>query len=563
MTNRSVVCKNLSSRAAFASVLLLLVAGVSTVPGFAAARYKIGSQNTVTADRLVPRPSTTPCVVQLFENVAFDDFNPRSFTYTPPSNCPGPWQKVVFEGDFSVSAGIQYDRTANIWLGATNIYFGTTAEPSPNFGPSWHVETDLTDYSSIFATAQSGQADIGNLVNSTYTGIIYGTATLEFYPVAGIAPQTFDTVLALSAGPDGGTVALGSSSDTLAGTFTLPMNIEEAYLDVLAQSQSNDEFWYTCVPNDVTSELESCGNTAFRETEVTIDGTPAGVAPVYPWIYTGGLDPYLWFPLPGVQTLNFVPYRVNLTPFAGLLSNGQPHTVSLSVFNADSYFSATANLLLLLDHGSSQVTGAVTANTLSASPNPIVTENIKAGNNVTGTVTVKSNRAFEISGYVVTSAGTVSTSISQAIDFSSKQRFKLTDSVYSQNITQSTTTQSWTTQADNNGIEFSYDRQDYPLSVDYFYGVNADGTSEQTVPIRQEYHDQSTVEKNGKVIASTNTDDTVNSVDTLLIDASGNLTGNQGQASSQQYLFNNLFSCYDVTLTAANNLLTGVTKGCD
>jgi hypothetical protein len=219
--------------------------------------------------------------------------------------------------------------------------------------------------------------------------------------------------------------------------------------------------------------------------------------------------------------------------------------------------------LLLLDHGASQVTGAVTTNTLPANPNPSIVENIKVGNDVTGTVTVKSNRIFDISGYVVTSAGTVTTSISQAINFSSKQRFKLTDSVYSQNITQSTTTQSWTTQADSSGIQSSYDRQDYPLSVNYFYGVNPDGTSAQTVPIRQEYHDQSTVEKNGKVIASTNTDDTVNNVDTLLIDASGNLTGNQGQAGSQQYLFNNLFSCYDVNLTAANNLLTGVTKGCN
>src|SRR5437879_2848757 len=69
-------------------------------------------------------------------------------------------------------------------------------------------------------------------------------------------------------------------TDQLATTFTLPQNVERAYLDVIAQSQSNDEFWYTCVPNDVTGELQSCGATAFRETEVTVDGQPAGVAPV-------------------------------------------------------------------------------------------------------------------------------------------------------------------------------------------------------------------------------------------------------------------------------------------
>ena len=91
--------------------------------------------------------------------------------------------------------------------------------------------------------------------------------------------------------------------------MTLPTNITDAYLDVFAQGQSNDEFWYSCVPNDLATELESCSNTAFRESEITIDGTPAGVAPVYPWIFTGGIDPFLWIPIPGVQTLNFRPYR--------------------------------------------------------------------------------------------------------------------------------------------------------------------------------------------------------------------------------------------------------------
>jgi len=72
---------------------------------------------------------------------------------------------------------------------------------------------------------------------------------------------------------------------------------------------------------------------------VTIDGTPAGIAPVAPWIFTGGIDPFLWFPLPGVQTLNFIPYRVDLTPFAATLSNGQQHTIALSVCNANTWFS--------------------------------------------------------------------------------------------------------------------------------------------------------------------------------------------------------------------------------
>ena len=327
---------------------LLLLTAVFVPFASASGPYVIGSANTVSADPTVPRPPTTPCVVQLFSGASFYDFNVENFTYAPPSDCPGPWAKVVLVADINLNAGIQYDRTANFWLGPVNIYFGTTAEPSPNEGPSWHIENDLTDYSSIFYTAQTGQANIGNTLCCGLTSTIYASASLEFYPIpkGQTAPVSANVVLPLSAGPSGGTVGLGSTSSTLSGTFNMPTNVQTAYLDVYAQSQSSDEFWYTCVPNDVASELESCSNTGFRETEITIDGQPAGVAPVFPWIYTGGIDPYLWFPIPGVQTLNFTPYRVNLTPFAGVLSNGQPHTVSLSVYNANNYFSATASLLL-------------------------------------------------------------------------------------------------------------------------------------------------------------------------------------------------------------------------
>src|ERR1700727_1993061 len=115
-----------------------------------ACSYVIGSGNTLSHDPNVIRPSTAPCVVQLFSNAEFDNFNPYSFTYTPAVDCPGPWAKVVFEADINVTAGVQFDRTANFWLGPTNIYFGTTAEPSPSLGPSWHVESDLTDYTPIF-----------------------------------------------------------------------------------------------------------------------------------------------------------------------------------------------------------------------------------------------------------------------------------------------------------------------------------------------------------------------------------------------------------------------------
>ncbi|MBA3912534.1 MAG: peptide-N(4)-(N-acetyl-beta-glucosaminyl)asparagine amidase [Acidobacteriales bacterium] len=545
----------------FALALLVLPAAFSG-SAHAGQRYQIGSQNTVTADPLVPRPQGKSCQVVLFDNLQFTDFNPKSFTYTPPANCPGPWQKVVFSANFAVTAGVQFDRTGNIFVGGVPIYFGTTAEPSSDFGPNWHVETDLTDYSNLFATAQSGQVDLGNLVNDQYTGIISGSAILQFYPGTP-ATAPFDSVLPLSASADGGTVTLNTSADTLSGTFTLPMNVVGAYADLYLQSQSSDEFWYTCVPDDLSSELQSCPGTAYREGEVTIDGTPAGVAPVYPWIYTGGIDPYLWFPLPGVQTLNFKPYRVNLTPFAGLLSNGQPHTIAVSVFNADSYFSATGAFLLQTDKNATQVTGEVTQNTLTA-PSPTVLENVHPkGSDIYAMVLVKSARHFTISGYVIGSEGMVQTSVAQNIDFSNKQTFTITDTQYVQNILQSTSIDSEITTNSKSGNTISHDQLNWPLTLNYSFLSNSDGTSSQTATINQAYNDQLNTSLNGKTTYASSTQNMATPTDTLEFDAAGNLTGNQGQRSQQRYTFHdNTGACYDITLRAANNVLTGVKDGC-
>src|SRR5579875_3761007 len=394
---------------------------------------QVGSPQPATADPRVPRPHTTPCVVKLFENLEFADFTPKTFSYTPPSECHAPWAKVVFTADFTVTEGRQFDRTASFYLGHANIYYGTTAEPSSTVSPSWHVERDVTDLSAIFKSAHTGEADLGNFVGTSggvvYNGIIYADAALEFYPASWFepAPPTPDVVVPM---PDaeGGAATLNTTASQLRQPVTLPTNVERVYLDVITQSQIGDEFWYTCVPNEVANELESCGNTAFREAEISIDDQPAGVAPVYPWIYTGGIDPYLWRPIPGVQTLDFVPYRVDLSPFAGLLADGSQHTIALSVFNANGYFLATANLLVYLDHGASKVTGGISSNNLAAAPSPVVTENVKTAPNgdITATVTVTSTRDYKITGYLNTSHGKIQQTAAQIVEFTNTQNFQIT-----------------------------------------------------------------------------------------------------------------------------------------
>jgi hypothetical protein len=525
--------------------------------------FQIGSSNTVTADPLVPRPNEKPCVVPLFSNFQFVNFNIQSYSFTPPADCPGPWDKVVFTADFSVTAGRQFDRTAIVDLAFVNLYFGTTPEPRQNLAPAWHVERDVTGYSALFKSPQSGNVILGNIVNGTFTGVISGSATLEFYQAHGDkqddATRPADAVYPLRQANGNEPALLFTPADQLATAFTLPHNVERAYLDVITQSQIGDEFWYSCVPNDVAAELQSCGGTAFREGEVTIDGTPAGVAPVYPWIYTGGIDPFLWEPIPGVQALNFVPYRVDLTPFAALLSDGNPHTIALSVFNANNYFAATATLLVYLDHDSPQVTGEVTANTIGAA-NPSVQENLQtdASGDVSGTVTTGSSREFQVTGFVNTSHGRVDTDVHQTVQFNNLQTFTINSSTYIQDISQTTDVTSKTIRRRGPAFSEIVETFHYPLTLNLTLNFAADGSVTQLATASQRFnHDVLTP------FFASSTNNQVDSVDTLDLNSSFHITGNVGQKSSQHYSFSDTRGHrYDCTLRAESNVLTSASEGC-
>ncbi len=523
---------------------------------------QIGSSNPVSPEPNVTRPSTTPCAVTLFSNLQFADYGTKPITYTPPAGCSGPWSKVVLTADFTVTAGRQFDRTAKFFLGGANIYFGTTAEPRAILSPSWHIERDVTDLSALFTTSQTGIASIQNIVNSTYTGLIYASATLLFYPAnaANPAPVVPSAVLSLS---DNTTTRVNSSTDAQTATFTLPRNIERAYLDVIAQSQANDEFWYTCVPSELADQLQNCGNTGFRETEVAIDGKPAGVAPVYPWIYTGGLDPYLWEPITGIETLNFKPYRVDLTPFAGVLSDGNPHTVSVSVFNANSGFDIASNLLLYADPNATNVTGAITSDTLAPQPTVKVEQylNTAADGTVSGPVNVSSARTWTISGYVLTSHGRVDTTLQANNSFGNMQSELVSNTRYQQNITQETDQQELTTTTSATGTVQTEHIIRYPLIVNYRQAPDDNNSGNISIAsyVRQQKFDELLTPLGPNSPNPIVSQEAVETSDTLHYSAAGAfLYHDNNHATSTYGAKDQLHNCYFRSLIADSLILTHV-----
>ncbi|MGB8842881.1 MAG: peptide-N4-asparagine amidase [Aliidongia sp.] len=548
------------SSALFGGVALVLAA---MAPLGGAAAFTLGSSNEAVIEPPVPHPDETPCVVPLVSQAVFGA-NAVAFDYTPPAACPGPWATVVLSVDIALNAGVQFDRTGELFLAGVPLWFGTTAEPREKLAPSWNVQRDVTDYSALYRTGQTGSLLIANFTSAVDTSVITASASLSFYPATSTAPApvTADLVIPLPAG--GGIATLNTGTDTLATTLTLPTNILDATLDLYLQSQQDDEFWYTCVPTALANELQSCSNGALREGEISVDGVPAGVAPIYPWIFTGGIDPALWEPIPGVQTLSFKPAHADLSPFAGVLSNGQPHTVAASVFGANQHFSATGALRLFLDPKAANVTGGIVTNTLAGTPTVNLVQNLTNQNGViSGTVDTGDSRDFTISGTVTGSAGELVKTLTQRSTFQNNQSFLINSTLFTQNIQQ--VTDIYTTETTTGGGVTSVADTElhYPLTVLItLAGPNAAGGFAQTTSIDQKFveSDFAFGSQPGKSpVFSAQESNEINTTDTLLFDQNFNITGNQDQSSVATFQTDN--PCFRRVLTAEASVLTGVKTG--
>ena len=262
------------------------------------------------------------------------------------------------------------------------------------------------------------------------------------------------------------------------------------------------------------------------------------------------------------------PYRVDLTPFAGPLSDGKPHQVAFSVFNNGNYFANTGTLLLYLDSASTQVTGEVTKNTIGTA-NPSVNENLSKASDgtVTGTVSVTSSRTFDLAGLLKTSHGEIRTEVNQTIDFSSVQTFQVnattpTGTPDIQDINQKTTISSLTSRRGEGPEENTFVHAEYPLLLNFSFTSNADGSFTQATSINQQLTRGEVHSIGNHPISFSFVQRSDTPSDTLQFNSSFGVTGNQNQSSTQKYFYaDSTGACHSRTISAAAGLLTSVSDG--
>jgi hypothetical protein len=418
----------------------------------------------------VPPAAGKPCVVELFRDSYVND--DPGYAYTPPANCPGPWSKIILKAKVTGARSNAFTDFRIFLEDGTTLLRGL--QPRFEAPVSWHLERDVTDYTALFRTPQM------ILVTARYTGetpsdAFASSARLEFYRATPATPAR-------------------RAPDLVVGTtfaVTLPHNIERAYLDV----DNAQPWWFTCVPRDLQLEYhgfltliapgdeartgifqpaQGCTGTASGTMEVAVDGRPAGLVPAFP-LLSVDFSPYMPntvnLPAASPQSLLATPWRVDLTPFAAVLNAPGPHRIQ------------PGTLLLYLDKHRTQVSGAVTRNTLEGSTDaPMVTDTIVAHDDMLkGSITTRDNRSYEIDGFVNTSHGTIRTQVRQASTFSNVRNFRIVGleephvHLYQQNLrlTSHTHQTSRRTQGSRLLARDTIDAS-YPLTMHYRLAVDVD-----------------------------------------------------------------------------------------
>ncbi|MFG2264393.1 peptide-N4-asparagine amidase [Streptomyces sp. NPDC048720] len=406
---RRIVMSMFAGAALLASTLFGTgAAAAGTAPRSAGAPAEFGTDwhDPVTAVPPVTRPHTKSCQVTLAEN-QFRDFTPYRGAYTPPRGCGDRWSKVVLRLDGEVK-GRQFDRLGYLHVGGAEILRTSTPEPSPD-GIEWHVEKDVTRYSDVFRGPQDVEMLIGNVVDDTYTGVIDVKVTLTFYRGRPDAPAP-DRVLTLDGAPD-------------ATTLTTPRNSERIVAEVYATGSGGgcEEFWYLTVADPAAYSCKA-DHGPYREVQIKVDGRLAGIAAPFPHVWTGGWsNPFLWYVLPAPRAFDVRPVEYDLTPFAGLLNDGRPHRVEVSVVGVPagrSGWSTPVNVLVWQDAHRAHVTGALTrSEATDVADSSVYTPGAE------NRVDTEAGHRLTVSGYLNTSHGRVTTTVTRALANTSSHRW--------------------------------------------------------------------------------------------------------------------------------------------
>ena len=171
-----------------------------------------------------------------------------------------------------------------------------------------------------------------------------------------------------------------------------------------------------------------------------------------------------------------------------------------------------------------------------------------------------------IEGYADTSHGRITTTVTQNTGFDDTQTFTINSTVYRQQTAQRTWSDSSSQSRLGNFLTAErHAHFNYPFSLDYNQQLASDGSTSAASTVHQGYRQRDELRLLGLTLYGADVDNTVDTQDTLVFDASGNLSSHSGQQSAQSFAFRDtLGSCYRASLTTQAGVVasTSAGKGC-
>ncbi|KAK0228539.1 peptide N-acetyl-beta-D-glucosaminyl asparaginase amidase A-domain-containing protein [Armillaria fumosa] len=431
----------------------------------------------VLVDFQVSQPPIVPsdvkqCTVQVLQrDFAFSFGHSEVVDLVPPTDCGpvGSWSAITLNLTVT-SNGTQFDRLGIFTFQNVEIWRTSTPEPTRGDGIIWTYIKDVSQYMPLFETAGTFIFQLDNLIEQGLDGIYSSVVHATYYASSKQHPpaNTANLIVPLS------TLANDTGNDAsvppgFSLNVTLPSNTVEIYAELFASGNGQEEFWYTNAANDFISDLPdgtTFGQGPFREVRLLIDGQVAGVAFPYPVIFTGGIIPSFWRPITSYGALELPTYFLDVTPFAPLLSDGNPHNFTIDVPSAEADHSTNQNwfvsglLQVITDSSSKRTTGKITKYAVDPFATTSATGSVSQSD-FDVEITVKATRSVHIEADVIRGNGKTTHVVwTQDMSYSNFQVY--TNEALTQFIKQTATGD---TKSTHNGVSVVSDSFSYPLEL--------------------------------------------------------------------------------------------------
>ncbi|KAF2398952.1 hypothetical protein EJ06DRAFT_557491 [Trichodelitschia bisporula] len=356
---------------------------------------------------------------------------PFAASYQPPA-CS--FNRVTL--NFTVtSSGRQFDRLAIMYLTDTEIWRTSTAEPTAN-GIIWTYIKDVSNYLALWRHPQKLIFDLGNLIDSTYTGPFNTTLTATFFTTPE-QPAPANVIIPVSArrSSQNQSSAFSVPEVPAVSSLTIPRNTKRAVFSISACGQADEEFWWSNALSSLTGTYQNntlLGFSPFREVQLLIDGKLAGVVWPFPVIFTGGVVPGFWRPIVGIDAYDLREDEIDVTPWLGVLSDGKEHVFEILIrgivddgqggavlSSVGNYWVVTGKLFLWLDPPGAVTRGSVPVFN-APDPTLVVSSAITQkpdGGNDTFTQKAYAQRQFSLAADITTTSGRKRATWSQSLSF--------------------------------------------------------------------------------------------------------------------------------------------------